>query len=75
MKKFIASMVFLLIAAICFTGNAIAVSILKSSFAGGQSEVGYSLLIVSGICLAFVVFFLLQLEKDYQCSKKGANES
>ena len=70
MKRFIAIMCFLIIASICFTGYVIATAI--SAGWEGQSEVGYSLLIISGLCLAAVVFITLWMERDYQYKKKEA---
>lgn len=68
MKRFIAIMCFLIIASICFTGNVVATAI--SAEWGGQSQVGYSLLIISGLCLAAVLFIILWMERDYQYKKK-----
>ena len=69
MKRFLAAMCLLLIAAITFTGNAIAVA--ASAQYGGQNLVGYSLLIISGGCVAAVVFIFLWMERDHQYSKKA----
>lgn len=68
LKKFLAAMFLLMIASISFTGNVIAVAI--SSQEGGQSQVGYSLLIISGISLAAVVFIALWIERNYQYREK-----
>lgn len=68
LKRFFASMAFLIIASICFTGNVIAVAI--SAERGGQSEVGYVLLIISGIAIAAAVFLGFWMERDYQYCKK-----
>lgn len=68
MKRFLAAMCLLLIAGITFTGNAIAVA--TSAQEGGQNYVGYSLLIISGGCIAGVLFIFLWMERDSQYSKK-----
>lgn len=64
-------MAFLIIASICFTGNVIAIAI--SAERGSQSEVGYVLLIISGIAIAAKVFLGFWMESDYQYSKKDIN--
>ncbi|WP_281864380.1 hypothetical protein [Planomicrobium okeanokoites] len=73
MKRFIASMVLLLIGSICFTGNVIAVAI--NAERGDQSEVGYSLLIICGLCVAAIFFIAFWLERDYQYTQKGEDIS
>lgn len=63
MKKLFAGISLILMSVILYSANAISVSIARTSF-GGQSEVGYSMLLFSGITFTIGIIVLLAMEKD-----------
>ncbi len=63
MKKLFAGISLILMSVILYSANVISVSITRTSY-GGQSEVGYSLLLFSGITFTIGIIALLAMEKD-----------
>ncbi len=63
MQKLFAGISLILMSVILYSTNAISVSIAKINY-GGQSDVGYSLLLFSGITFLMGIIILLLLERD-----------
>ncbi|MFJ7640726.1 hypothetical protein [Peribacillus sp. NPDC097225] len=70
MKKAFIGEIFILMSAILYSANVISVSISKLNF-GGQSEVGYSLIVLSVVTGIIGIILFLIVEKD---AKYGTNE-
>ncbi|WP_252505033.1 hypothetical protein [Sporosarcina sp. Marseille-Q4943] len=73
MMKTFSGVIFILISAILYSANVISVSIAKVNY-GGQSAVGYSLIIFSIIAVVLGVILLLMREKEVKYNVKKAEE-
>lgn len=73
MEKLLSGLMFILMSAILYSANVISVTISKLDY-GGQSEIGYSLIILSVVSLVVGIILLLMAERDVKYGKRETEE-